>query len=169
MMLVMLVGGFCYVFQFLAVERSNRVAKRLANNALAPVLTVMSESVQGRGLARVLRCEEFFINKMANALNEYNKFNYFSLTVINWGAFVTNGISFFVSFAAALLVVMQRETRFTNPAAVGVSLTYSFLLPYFLQILSMVLSFFASGLTSLERILQYRGKHVPQEPPWLLP
>ena len=90
------------------------------------------------------------------------------MSVLNWGAFQTCFISFIVSIAAALLVFTQRTTRFTEPSKVGLALSYSFLLPYFLQVLAMVMSVFGSGLTSLERILQYRGPAVPQEPTWVL-
>ena len=166
---VLAVGLSLYVTQFLAVDRVNREAKREANMALAPLITVVTECVNARELTRVLRCEDFFSTRTWKALDEYGRYNHFSLSVLNWGAFQTCFISFVVSIAAALLVVLQRGSgRFDDPSQIGLALSYSFLLPYFLQVYSMVMSIFTSGLTSLERLLQYKGEDVPQEPEWLL-
>merc|ERR1711871_425980 len=165
---VLMVGLGLYGMQFLAVDRVNREAKREADQALAPLLTVVTETVGARDLTRVLKCDAFFSERAWAALDAYDRFNHFSLSILNWGSFQTCFISFAVSILAALLVVLQRGSgRFAIPSQVGLALSYSFLLPYFLQVLAMIMSLFTSGLTSLERLLQYKGPQVPQEPEWV--
>ena len=80
--------------------------------------------------------------------------------MVNFGYIMTNVIAFFVSISTAVIIVAQRE-RFSNPSLVGVALGYSFLLPYFMGLFSMMITMYAMGLTCLERLLEYHPDAAP--------
>mgnify|MGYP003335056902 CR=1 FL=1 len=78
-------------------------------------------------------------------------------------------ISYPYLLSSSACVVLFNRQQFQNPAMVGVALGYSFLLPYFLGLFSMMCQMFLVSVTSLERILQYQSKEVPSDPAWHLP
>jgi len=88
---------------------------------------------------------------------------------------VSYAVSLMISTLAAVLLLEGRK-RF-DPAVIGLSLTYSFMFPYYLLYFSFNFSFTMMYLTSLERLLEYsntgEGKKklgiVPIEPEWALP
>ena len=101
-------------------------------------------------------------------LDDWNRFNYFSCCILQWGTLLANLIAFAFSMAAAWLVFALRDS-FADVAIIGVVLNYAFLLPYFLGIFAMFCMFLANGATSVERVLEYATSALPQEPPWELP
>lgn len=62
-------------------------------------------------------------------------------------------LSFVISTSAALFLVYNRASY--QPAEVGLVLTYSYLIPYFLLHYSFIFNELLAGFISLERILQY--------------
>lgn len=165
---VLLVGMVLYGFTMIAVNRTNRQAKRETNAALSPLLTCVSETLAGSSVIHAMNFERFFQHRMIANVNAYNRYNHFHCTTQQWSMLVTNLLSFVVSVSTAVLVYWKRET-FPDLTYVGVALNYSFVLPYFLSMFSMVVMFLATGATSLERVLDFITGDVPQEPPWTLP
>merc|ERR1719271_2071434 len=51
----------------------------------------------------------------------------------------------------------------------GIALNYTFVMPYFLSMLSLILGILLNGVTCLEHLLEYAGAAVPQEAPRHLP
>ena len=114
--------------------------------------------------------EEFFCQRQLRNVNTYNKYNHFSCTTVQFVSIVTNFLAFIFSISTAVLVYVKRDT-FPDITYIGVALNYSFLVPYFLVMFSIVATYLATTATCLERILDFVvGDHaVPQEPPWTLP
>jgi len=75
-------------------------------------------------------------------------------------------ISFTISATVATLVFTPL-TADVPATRLGLAMTYSFILPYFLSVMSIIVSVTKIMLTSLERLLEYT--ELPQEPPHALP
>jgi ABC-type multidrug transport system fused ATPase/permease subunit len=149
------------------VDRANREVKRYANQALAPVLTNVAETVGARELIRCMDLEPFFVGRHCSHVDRYTAATYTSHSLVNFSTLVAAGIAFALSCAASLVVVVQRASF--EPGMVGLALVYSMTLPYFLGILSLTFPIGFAALTSLERLLELRSKdNVPQEPPWTM-
>ena len=162
------IGGAVYAVQVVAVDRTNREVKRLANASMAPILTVFVEANGCRLLARSMELERFFGAKQAAAVDEFNRHNYFAAATMSFAMMTAQIISFAVSTLTAA-VILARRSSFA-PADAGLALTYSFLIPYFMGFFSFQISTIKSSLASLERLLQYKSDAlVPQEAAWSLP
>jgi len=159
---VIVLGTCLFAFEVVALDRSNREVKRLANQSLAPVLTNISETVSARNLIQVMNLGSFFSARQEAFVDQFVKNQHFSGTLINWSIMMTGLISFLLAFPASMVVVFLRDTIDASEA--GLALTYSFLIPYFLGILAIVLPIGFAALTSLERVLEYYK--LPQEPNW---
>jgi len=156
-----------FAIQLVYVDRTNREAKRFANQAMSGVLTNLSETVNARTICQLMGYEAFFVKRHCDALDEQNRYGLLSYSVVNWGTMITGLISFIVSTGAAFLVVFLRDQL--DPALIGLALVYSLIQPYFLGILSSVLPLGLSALTSLERILEFCSDSIPSERPWHTP
>jgi uncharacterized membrane protein len=112
--------------------------------------------------------EEYFIQKEQENMQVYLRFTHFSNSSVQAGVMLTNAIAFVFSVAAAVLVYIQRD-RFDNIALIGVALNYSFVLPYFLGLYSILTMLLFNGVTSVERVLDFITGDLPQERTWVLP
>jgi ABC-type multidrug transport system fused ATPase/permease subunit len=160
---VVVVGLVTYVLLNMAVDRTNREAKRESNNAMSPVLTGLSEVVEGQALIRVMGLDDYFVRRDCRAVDHFVRYNFFSCSLVCWGNLMSQTISAVISIVTA--AVLLRSTLEVKPSYTGLALTYSFLLPYFMSMYSIIASIGLTNLTSLERILSYRGDAVPQEAP----
>jgi ATP-binding cassette subfamily C (CFTR/MRP) protein 1 len=158
------VGTLVYAANVVAVDRSNREAKRMSNAAMAPILSTIAECVNGRTQLRVMAESDFMSRRFNSRVDEFSRQNFFSGSVINWGMFLSYMISSVVSSLTAIFIFLHKDEY--SAAFVGLALTYSFLVPYFLLHYSFIISMFKMGLTSLERLLEYKGPAVPQELDW---
>jgi ABC-type multidrug transport system fused ATPase/permease subunit len=169
MIAVLVVGLVVYGVGVVAVDRTNREAKRETNLALSPVITVLAETITGRALIHAMSFESYFEEKERRAVDEWNRHSHFGNTAVQWGTYISNIVAFVFSVSAAVIVYAQRE-RFPNVAVIGVALNYSFVLPYFLGLYSIMMMMLFNGVTSVERVLDYiTSSELPQERPWSLP
>mmetsp|Transcript_71180 Transcript_71180/g.152155 ORF Transcript_71180/g.152155 Transcript_71180/m.152155 type:complete len:583 (+) Transcript_71180:23-1771(+) len=168
MLPILLVAGMIFAFQVVAQDRTNRQAKRMANNALSPVLNCLGELGESHGklLVRVMDFSDRYMMRFDAALDSLNELTYMSTLLLNCGCFLSYLLAAAIS-ATAAYVMLTIVT--TTPADLGLALTYSFMLPYFLQMLAQIAGSLKLGMTSLERLLQCQGEEVPQEPAWELP
>ncbi len=171
MAIVLVVGLLVYTTGVLAVDRTNREAKREGNLALSPMMTILAESVSGRQLVHAMRFEPFFEKRERRATDAWNRFLNFSGSVQNWGTLLVNIVAFAFSVSAAVMVYVQRDEFASDDeiAKIGVALNYSFVLPYFLGLYSILCTLWLSGATSVERVLDFVTGDLPQERPWKLP
>jgi len=155
------VGLVVYALVVVAVDRTNREAKRESNNAMSPVLTGLAEVTEGQALITVMGLQSFFVRRDCRAVDYFIRYNFFSCSLVCWGNLVALGISSIISVCTA--AVLLRSPLEVKPSYTGLALTYSFLLPYFMSMFSVISSIGLTNLTSLERILEYRSNTVPQE------
>ena len=109
MIAVLLIGLAVYGVGVIAVDRTNREAKRETNLALAPVITVMAESITGRALIHAMSFETFFEEKERRAVDEWNRHSHFGNTAVQWGTYISNIVAFVFSVSSAVVVYMQRD------------------------------------------------------------
>merc|ERR1712232_584021 len=132
----------CYVLYFWlvhVVNRTNRELRRLANSQMGPMLTILNESGNGRLLLRTMDAESAFRRRYCKQLDEYNRFSYSSASVVTSGQAWIYIISFIISCAAGALILVSRDSY--KPSMMALALTYTFLLPYFLNIFAMIFQF----------------------------
>lgn len=161
---VLIIGLSVFMWQVVVVDRTNREIKRYANQALSPIVTNISEAVDARDLIRCMNLGSFFVTRHYSHVDRYTSDIYFSNSLLNFCTLAAGLVSFVLSTSAAFTVVFRRASY--DPALVGLALTYSFLVPYFLSILSIVFPIGFAALTSLERILECKKDDMAQEPDW---
>lgn len=149
-----------YAFVAGVVNRTNREIKREANSAMGPVQSNISEAMRSRALARVMGCEEFFIERHRRFTDDFNRANFASYALISWQQLFGALMAFIISISAALLVVLGADEL--SPSQAGLVLSYSFALPYFMAFLAMISTTLRSWFTSLERLQEFEV--LPQEP-----
>ena len=160
----MVVGAGVYVASVMVVDRNNREVKRMSNAAMAPLLSTVAECVNGRTLLRVTGEQGLMRRRFARNVDEYGRHNFLSGAFINWGSLVSYFISATVSSTTVAFILINRKSY--TAAYVGLALTYSFLVPYFLLHYSFIAMMLKMALTSLERVVAYKGAAVPQELEW---
>lgn len=62
-----------------------RDIKRASNNALSPVMSNVSETLNGRVVIRTMQCEEYFVRRHEVAMDNYTRMDFASQSLLNWG------------------------------------------------------------------------------------
>mmetsp|Transcript_29963 Transcript_29963/g.77003 ORF Transcript_29963/g.77003 Transcript_29963/m.77003 type:complete len:1212 (+) Transcript_29963:29-3664(+) len=150
-----------------AVDKTNRECKRLANVAMAPVLTSVQEAGVGRVLFRTMCLCDFAAERLDVAVDSYVRLTFASNSVINFGMLCSYGITAVISCCTCIAILVDIDNYEESQA--GLALSYAFTVPYFLLFFSYNTYQTKLYLSSLERLLQYKGDAVPQEPSWYLP
>jgi len=156
-----------YFIGVIAVERTSRELKRLANIAQSPVLSLVGEAAQGRLLLRVMDLDAAFYSRFHVAVDAMQTFTYTQTSTMNWAMFMSYIISTCISTATATFLLLGPMGD--DEALLGLGLGYALQLPYFMLHACFVYLTFRSALTALERLLECKGEGVPQEAPWALP
>jgi ABC-type multidrug transport system fused ATPase/permease subunit len=133
-----------------AVNRSNQEIKRESNTAMGPVQSNISEAAHAKSLARVMQCESFFLHRHHRVVNEFNRANFASFSLLSWMQLSGVYASFIIATFTAVYVVANRDK--TNLSRGALALTYSFTVPYYLGMVSMVSSMLKAWITSYERV-----------------
>eukprot|EP01060_Flectonema_neradi_P000624 TRINITY_DN10392_c1_g1_i1.p1 TRINITY_DN10392_c1_g1~~TRINITY_DN10392_c1_g1_i1.p1 ORF type:complete len:1332 (+),score=234.36 TRINITY_DN10392_c1_g1_i1:561-3998(+) len=185
--LVVLLGMVCYVVpivtpvvvvsvvvftsQVIAVDRSNRQAKRFANSSMAPVLSALSEtsSPQGKLLLRSMRLQDPMKKRFAILYNDLTTCNIASNGLIHFGMLSSYMIAGCISTATGFFMLYGPGSSDLSPSLLALAMTYSFALPNFFIFFSMFFSMLKGILTALERFLEFLDDGVPQEPTWFVP
>ena len=167
-------AALAYAVAVVAVDRTNRQIKRKSNEYASLPLTLINECIDGRVTLRRSKAALRNSNeKFDEALDQWACFNFTSSTLINGSIGFSYFVSFWVTAAASLAILKTSDGR--NSADVGLAMSYSFVLPYFLLHFSYIISQVKTALTSLERLLQYSDslvpgeEGVPQEDAWKRP
>lgn len=165
MLAVMAVAGIIYGLQIVAQDRTNRQVKRMANNAMSPALNCLGElgEAHGKLLVRVMRFGDNYCMRFDKAIDALNEYQFVSTSLLSLGAFISYFLAVCISSTAGFVVLLFTSA---TPAELGLALTYSFMLPYFLQLFAQIAGMFKLGITSLERLLQCLSSEIPQEPAW---
>jgi len=153
-----------FVLQAVAVERTSRQVKRMANNRTSGMLTTFSESVTGRASISAMQMDDFFTDRFDKDLERYAQGIFVAGSMGNWSMLISFFSAFMIAVPTAFVMLAYHEE--IDTALLGLALTYLLSLPYFLQQVAFILNIFLGNLTSLERLLQYTDKALPQEPEW---
>lgn len=135
-----------------AVDKSNRELRRLANRAVAPVLSNLAEAEVAGQVARVMSCSKFFQDRHEEFADEFNRANYAQFTLMIWHGLSTVFLAFLIALSATSFVVFLPDIEDTQA---GLAITYATLLPYYMTMLSAVYMACKTMFSSLERILEF--------------
>eukprot|EP01065_Artemidia_motanka_P051532 TRINITY_DN9115_c2_g1_i2.p1 TRINITY_DN9115_c2_g1~~TRINITY_DN9115_c2_g1_i2.p1 ORF type:complete len:1113 (+),score=225.64 TRINITY_DN9115_c2_g1_i2:815-4153(+) len=168
MFAVLGVAGVVYYFQVVAQDRTNQQVKRVSNDAMTPLLNVLGElgDSHGKLLVRVMGFGGLYERRFDTALDHFGEANLISTSLLNSCAYFSYILALVISSGTAFFLIRHGSV---SAAQLGLALTYSFLLPYFLQMYALIWSMFNMSITSLERLLQCCSDTIPQEPDWHLP
>jgi ATP-binding cassette subfamily C (CFTR/MRP) protein 1 len=167
MIVVLFVSTVAFLTQVQVQDATLREVKRMSNNGLSPVLNCLGETGDARGklLVRVMGFGGRYCARFDKALDECNRYHFVALSITSLGVTLSYWIALSIAAATSYIVVFSQTV---HAADLGLAMTYSLMLPYFLQVFSQILSMLKVAVTSLERLLQCSSDAVPQEPPWRL-
>jgi len=157
-----------YAWIVMIVNRTTRELRRCANGTMGPILTNINETANCRLVLRTMDVGLLFQERLCAELNEYLRFQYASMSCVNCGTLSAYTLAFIISAGTTTFILADRHSY--TPSFVALALTYSFNLPYFLNICSQIFMQLLNSLTSLERLLQFgHNGIVMSEAAWTLP
>jgi len=159
--ITVVIAAVMFWFATEAVNRSNREVRRETNGAMGPVQSNIVEANHAKELARVMKCETFFIKRHHRVVNEYNRANFASFSLLSFMQLAGVYASFPISVFTGVYIIADRAS--VDVARGALALTYSFVVPYFLSSLASMSTQMKAWFTSYERVLQFTT--IPQEPP----
>jgi hypothetical protein len=145
--------GLCFICAAALVKASTtifmslREFKRMSNMAISPLVTNVGEAVRGRLIGRVLNVKDFFVSRHLELANHYLTASYTSSTLIQFNGVLVQFIGLWVSVTVSLYVLLDPNT---DKSTAGLMLTYSFLLPYFLNLASDMSMLFFSLMPGMD-------------------
>ncbi|XP_076057951.1 multidrug resistance-associated protein 1-like [Oratosquilla oratoria] len=144
-----------YFIQVVFVDSARQIV-RLKSVAKSPVLSHISETVQGATTVRAFGRQRDFIRESASRVDRTQTAAYLDRVAQCWLGIRLQVIGNGIVFAAALMGVFSRET--ISPGMVGLSITYALsvtmALAWFIQISSRI----QTNIVSVERIMDYIQK-----------
>lgn len=161
-----------YVLLDVAINRSSREVKRMQNTAMSPVLTLVQEAAQSRLLLRVTGQGQWLLERTRVCVDDYNCSFFVSQSLMGFLRFIGTCIGVIVSVVLTFLLWAYPslvEMTPGGPVTLGLALTYSFVIPYFLSFVSLFWSMLRLFMASLERLLELQSDLVPQEKAWHCP
>ena len=156
-----------YFFISVAVNRTNRELKREANACMGPLQSNLAEAQHARILADVMGCQKFFLDRGHRFADNFNKANYAAYCLLSWMQLVGVYVSFFISVTVGVYVIVFQQQADISIEMSALVLTYTFSMPYLMQMIALILTNLQVFFTSLERIKEFES--LPQEPPHVLP
>ncbi|KAJ9458236.1 ABC transporter C family member 10 [Diplonema papillatum] len=165
---VVVAAAIFYVWMVNAVDVPNRVVKRMANNAISPLLSTVTEIAGGQGklVIRSMKLGDSYSDKFAIALHNFQELHYASIALMNAATLFAYAASFVIAACAAYSMLTFADV---DASDLGLAMTYSFMTPYFLQYFATVIIFLITCFTSVERLLECASDLIPQEPDWYKP
>lgn len=160
-----------YAFVDVAVNRSSREVKRITNTAMSPILTLVQEASHSRLLLRVTGQGPWLLDRIMESVDAYSSSHFVTHSLMGFLRYIGTSLGACVSIAlSALLCAYPQVSEITpgGPTTLGLALTYSFVIPYFLSFLSLFFSMVRLHMASLERLLELKADLVPQEKAWRL-
>ena len=153
---VLMVGYLCFVMD--ATGRSSREVKRMANNAVSPILSALTELRNGAPMIRAMQLEEYFGSRQRALIEEWAGLSFHQKALNSWGL-VQASYSALLSLGVALYLIATRDEH--SPALVALAITYAYVVPYYISIVAQLYIACVTSLTALERLLEFL--HLPQE------
>ena len=144
---------------------STREVRRIATNAVSPIMTTTSEAKSGAALIRCMGFTRFFADRQARFVESWAHVIYIMRCLMAWANLASTAVVFIMSTSTAFYIMATRSER--PREASSLTLTYAVMLPYFLAIVSENFVTVRTSFAALERLSQYL--ELPQEPAHTLP
>ncbi|KAI5710679.1 hypothetical protein M8J75_010653 [Diaphorina citri] len=142
---------------------TSRQLKRLESVSRSPIYSHFGETVTGAQTIRAYGVEERFI-KESEIRVDFNQVSYFPSVISNrWLAVRLETVGNLITFSAALLAVLSKETL--NAGLVGLSVSYAMQITQTLNWLVRMTSDVETNIVAVERIKEYG--ETPQEAEWV--
>uniref|UniRef100_A0A8D8XGU9 ABC-type glutathione-S-conjugate transporter n=2 Tax=Cacopsylla melanoneura TaxID=428564 RepID=A0A8D8XGU9_9HEMI len=141
---------------------TSRQLKRLESVSRSPIYSHFGETVTGCQSIRAYGVEERFIQESEQRVDT-NQVSYFPSIISNrWLAVRLETVGNLITFSAALLAVLSKETL--NAGLVGLSVSYALQITQTLNWLVRMTSDVETNIVAVERIKEYG--ETPQEASW---
>ena len=126
---------------------------KLVSNYRSPIFGVFGETLSGLPIIRAFKYEKNFTNKFYKKMNDYLKANIYQKGIIAWYGVHLDVVSFILlSFILAFAYFMKEKY---SPQSIGLLLTYSIKMIFFMYDAFKRFSFLTELLISLERCDTY--------------
>ena len=126
---------------------------KLVSNYRAPILGVFDETLSGLPIIRAFHYENNFTNKFYNKMNDYLKVSIYQKGILGWYGVHLDIISFILLSFILIFAYFAKESY--SPQSIGLLLTYSIKMIFFMFDTFKRFSFLTELLISLERCDSY--------------
>ena len=126
---------------------------KLVSNYRAPIIGVFDETLIGLPMVRAFKYEKNFTNKFYNKMNDYLKVCIYQSGILGWYGIHLDIISFILLSFILLFAYFLKEKY--NPQSIGLLLTYSIKMIFYMFDTFKRFSFLTELLISLERCDSY--------------
>ena len=126
---------------------------KLVSNYRAPILGVFDETLSGLPIIRAFHYEDNFTNKFYKKMNDYLKVSIYQKGIIGWYGVHLDIISFVLLSFILIFAYFAKESY--SPQSIGLLLTYSIKMIFFMFDSFKRFSFLTELLISLERCDSY--------------
>ena len=162
-----IVALLAYFVVLVMTDASSREVKRITNNAVSPMLSIIGELKLGAPTIRVLQLTKtgFFARRIARAAETWAGHNWTSRMLYVWSFHRTAEVGFLFASAVTFVAYGTRDERSAEAGAL--MMTYAYVAPFFVSAAFQMVTQARAHIASLERLLEYL--QLPQEPPRQLP
>ena len=126
---------------------------KLVSNYRAPILGVFDETLSGLPIIRAFHYEDNFTNKFYKKMNDYLKVSIYQKGIMAWYGVHLDIISFVLLGFILIFAYLAKESY--SPQSIGLLLTYSIKMIFFMYDSFKRFSFLTELLISLERCDSY--------------
>ena len=119
--IVAAIAIFLFALVTVAADRSCREVKRLANNAVSPVLTTIGECKAGAALIRLHGAARFFAGRQSSYVGRWASLAYYVRALQTWCSHACSGLAIALGGATSFFLLGTREER--SPELGGLALT----------------------------------------------
>eukprot|EP00931_Biecheleriopsis_adriatica_P072928 TRINITY_DN47307_c0_g1_i1.p1 TRINITY_DN47307_c0_g1~~TRINITY_DN47307_c0_g1_i1.p1 ORF type:complete len:1336 (-),score=247.97 TRINITY_DN47307_c0_g1_i1:137-4120(-) len=154
---------------FLGIATLRQDAKRHSNNAMAPILSNLSDIRNGAVLANSLGCLEFFLERHRGNTEKWSLLTNGSSITGPMAQAWCHFMHFFVLSATGALTWYQLDSLLDSPGLIAMYFSYASLWGLFAMVtMGATMGLLTNG-ASLERLVEYKLGDLPQEAPWSMP
>ena len=154
-----------FLFIQTAYLRSSRQLKRLMSVNRSPLNSHIEETLNGATTIRAFCHETQFTNENEQLIETYQQSQYAEVMSNGWLFLRLQAIGTILTFVAAIIIVLNRET--ISSGLVGLSLTYTVSCQLGIYMLTRFTGEMEKSIVSVERIKEYQ--ETPQEAALHLP
>jgi ATP-binding cassette subfamily C (CFTR/MRP) protein 1 len=151
--LVPMLGVFLFAIYFFLA--SGRQLRRLESVTRSPVFSFIAAAIQGRSTIRAFTVEDQFMAQSAQRTDNNHLYNFASLAANRILGIIVDFTSNVLVLAAALLVVIDRNSESMTPGVAGLSIAYALSISSFANQMVRILSEVEMNAVSIERCREY--------------